>query len=62
MIRPFIVCLTAFFGFSCTGSKDVKGDFSIIPYPNQIETSSDCFLLSIVKLGWVFLRILRSRK
>lgn len=44
MIRPFIVCLTAFFGFSCTGSKDVKGDFSIIPYPNQIETSSDCFL------------------
>lgn len=33
-----------FFGFSCTGSKDVKGDFSIIPYPNQIETSSDCFL------------------
>ena len=44
MIRPFIVCLTVFLGFSCAGSKDVKGDFSIIPYPNQIEVSSGCFL------------------
>ena len=45
MTRFFIVCLTALLGFSCTGTEKQKGDFSIIPYPNQLESSSAQYLV-----------------